>query len=118
MNISLTDLPEEYHPAIDELTGDMRIIASGLEEKFQGMGVLIALALSEIFTGQTLYVSKIKPLARRYRDDQIRTLFNQGKTTIRELSRQWNLSQSCIAKILSKPMEVESVDIAAQVRSK
>ena len=54
VNISLTDLPEEYHPAIDELTGDMRIIASGLEEKFQGMGVLIALALSEIFNGQTL----------------------------------------------------------------
>lgn len=106
MNISLIDLPEKYHPTIDELTGDMRVIASGMEGKFQGMGVLIALALSEIFGGQHLYVRKMKSPLRRFRDDQIRILYDRGGTTVKELSRQWNLSQGSIMKILSESMEI------------
>ncbi|NLZ17116.1 MAG: hypothetical protein GX087_05210 [Desulfobulbaceae bacterium] len=105
MKLRITDLPEKYHPAIDELPGDMRLIASGMDAVFQGKGVLIALVLSEIFSGQRLYVSKVQKPLRRWRDDQIRSRYDQGGITGKELARQWGLSQRSVEEILATPTE-------------
>ena len=47
----ISRIPAEYLPPIDELPGDMHVLAAGMEERFPGMGVLIVLAMAEITGG-------------------------------------------------------------------
>lgn len=102
-------LPEQYRPQIRELPGDMQVIALGMEEDFPGLGVLIALALSHRFPSQWMYIRKMDGPLRAWRDDAIRSMYDQGKFTARELGRYWMLSQSSIQKILAKPPSQEEL---------
>lgn len=96
-------LPEQYLPAIDNLPGDMRAIATAMEELFPGMGVLIVLGIAQRFGGGTLYIRKMEGPMLAWRNDQIRAMYDQGGVTGRELARIWRLSQSSVEKILAQP---------------
>ena len=99
----ISRIPAEYLPPIDELPGDMHVLAAGMEERFPGMGVLIVLALAEITGGQWVYIRKMEGPVLSWRNDAIRAMYDRGGVTGRELARIWRLSQSSIEKILAKP---------------
>lgn len=103
INNQSSGMPEQYRPPIDGLPRDMQLIATGMEERFPGLGVLIALALAEIINGQCVYIGQMRGPLRAWRDDLIRAQYDQGGVTIRELASNWRLSQSSIEKILAKP---------------
>ena len=95
-------LPEQYRPSIDELKGDMQVIAQAVEEALPGMGIPVLLALAKV-GGGWMYISKMEGATLKWRNDQIRAMYDQGNITGRELARFWGLSQSSIEKILAQP---------------
>ncbi|MGD9947665.1 MAG: Mor transcription activator family protein [Desulfobulbus sp.] len=108
MNGRLVDascLPEQYRPSIDELPGDMQLVAEAIESSFPGMGVHVAMVLSKRFGGGPIYIRKMNGELLRWRNDQIRSMYDHGGVTGRELAWYWQLSQSSVEKILAKPGE-------------
>lgn len=95
-------LPEQYRPSIDQLPGDMQLIAAAVEEAFPGMGVPVAMLLAVRFGGGQLYIRNLKGSFLEWRNDQIRAMYDQGGITGRELAWYWRLSQSSIEKILAE----------------
>jgi Mor family transcriptional regulator len=100
----LTALPEQYRPPIDQLPGDMQVIAKAVETDFPGLGVLVALALAQRVGGGWMYIGRMGGALLAWRNDQIRAMYDQGGVTMRELAWMWRLSQSSIEKILAQPM--------------
>ncbi|WP_028319652.1 hypothetical protein [Desulfobulbus elongatus] len=99
----LTNLPEQYRPPIDDLPGDMQVIAKAIEMDFPGLGVLIALALAQRVGGGPLYVRRMDRPLLDWRNDQIRAMYDRGEITMRELAWMWRLSLSSVEKILAQP---------------
>lgn len=99
----IIDLPEEYRPSIDDLPGDMQLIAAALEEAFPGMGIPVVMELAQRFGGSPLYIHKLKKTFTEWRNDRIRAMYDRGGVSGRELAWYWRLSQSSIEKILAQP---------------
>jgi len=96
------DLPEEYWPALEELPGDLGLIASAVEEHHPGLGVEVALIISQYFRSQELYIHSVDRLSRQWRNDTIRHEFDNG-ASIRDLATKWRISQRWIEDILGRP---------------
>lgn len=99
----IIDIPEEYRPDIDELPGDLRRIATAIEEAIPGMGVRLTLILAQIFPGQHMYFRSAEEFLIAYRDEAIRTEYDQGNVTAKELATKTGLSLRHVEKILSGP---------------
>ncbi|MHB1350092.1 MAG: Mor transcription activator family protein [Desulfobulbaceae bacterium] len=95
-------IPVEYRPAIEELPGDLRMIAQVIEEQLPGHGVQVVLILAQAFRGQTLYFRAVDYLLNRMRDDAIRAAYDQGERVI-DIGLRWRLSRSAVEKILARP---------------
>lgn len=95
-------IPPEYWPAIEELPGDLAMIASSIEQQAPGNGVKLTLMLAQTFRGQKLYFRNVDYLVRQVRDDSIRSAYDNG-AKVMELGIKWNLSRRAVEKILSKP---------------
>jgi Mor family transcriptional regulator len=98
----IINIPEEYRPGIDELPGDLQMIARIIEEQLPGLGVPVVLILAQAFRGQTLYIRSIDYLINRMRDDAIRAAYDQGERVI-DIGMRYNLSRSAIEKIIARP---------------
>jgi Mor family transcriptional regulator len=98
----IINIPEEYRPGIEELPGDLRMIAQVIEEQLPGLGVQVALILAQAFRGQTLYLRSIDYLINRMRDDAIRAALDRGERVI-DIGLRFRLSRSAIEKIGARP---------------
>ncbi|MDH4317915.1 MAG: hypothetical protein OEV64_05950 [Desulfobulbaceae bacterium] len=99
---NLIDLPQEYWPEIEDLPGDLALIAAVVEEQLPGCGVMVALLLSKTFRSQELYIHSLECLERQWRNDTIRKEYENG-TPVRDLCTKWTLSQRWVEDILGKP---------------
>lgn len=104
----LIEVPDEYLPDIDELPGDLRRIARGIEEVWPGMGVKIAMLMGQLFPGIGLYMHNMEGLARRIRDDAIRKESDAG-AKVKDLAIKYRLSTRQIENILAAPPSQEEL---------
>ena len=95
-------LPDEYLPSVEELPGDLRLIAEAVELYLPGMGVKVAVILATEYRGQTLYCRAIDYLEKQLRDAAIRGEYDQGVRII-ELGLKYNLCRSAVEKIVARP---------------
>jgi len=96
------DLPKEYWPEVEDLPGDLALIAAVVEEQLPDHGVEVALLLSKTFRSQELYIHSLDRLGRQWRNDTIRQEYESG-TPVRDLCAKWTLSQRWVEDILGKP---------------
>lgn len=102
MSNGVVHIPEEYRPTIEELPGDLRMIAQVIEEQLPGHGVQVVLILAQAFRGQTIYFRAVDYLLNQMRDDAIRAAYDQGERVI-DIGLRWRLSRSAVEKILARP---------------
>lgn len=102
LKTEIIDLPEEYRPNIDELPGNLRWIATVIDELLPGKGVQITLALAQRFNGH-VYFRKVDKFINAWRDDRIRSEYDQGLITRKELVVKTGLSLTQINRILDRP---------------
>ena len=103
----LLSIPDEYLPAIEDLPGDLRLIAEAVELYLPGMGAKVAVILATEYRGQNLYFRGVDYLEKQIRDEAIRTEYDQGARII-ELGLKWNLCRSAVEKIVARPDQVEA----------
>jgi len=99
----LLQLPEQYFPAIDSLPRDMQAFAEALEHDFPGQAVLILLSLAQRVGGAWYYVPMLDKLSKDWRNDTIRSMYDSGEYTAKDLGRIWRLSHRQIQNILAAP---------------
>ncbi len=95
-------LPDEWLPPAEKLPGELRHIAETLDAYFPGLGVRIALILAQRYPSQALYIHSADKFMRNWRDDIMRSLFDQG-TTAHTLAGLSGLSERQVWNILSRP---------------
>lgn len=76
-------------------------LPESLKEIAQVIGVENAIKLSREFKGVHLYIPGIGRLERKTRNGQIRSDYDQGNVTVKQLARRHSLSQRQVEKILS-----------------
>lgn len=94
-------LPPGMYPRIEELPGDLSLIAVTIEKYAPGNGVAITLALAAIFRGTTSYWHNMDALGRKARDRWLREQFDQG-VRVPQLARTVKLSERQVWDILGK----------------
>ena len=100
MSDRVIEIPEEYLPTIEEMPGELLMVAEGVEEVWPGYGVKVALLLGQLFPGVPVYMHNVKDLVRRIRNDAIHKEKDQG-STIKMLAIKYNLSTRQIENILA-----------------
>ncbi|MGD9947664.1 MAG: Mor transcription activator family protein [Desulfobulbus sp.] len=98
----LTKLPEKYLPTIDNLKNDMQAIARSIEQDFPGYGVRIVLSMAKHFGGSPLYIVNMNSLARVWRDDTIRKMYDSGEYTAHALAILFKIGERQIWNILAE----------------
>lgn len=89
------DLPDEALPDINELKGDLRMLAEKL-------GVRAALQASEVFDGTTCRLGGCRRWLVRWRDKQMRMEYDKGGISVVELARKYGISDRHTSNILSR----------------
>lgn len=95
MAYKIDDLPDDALPGLDELTGDLRMLA-------ELVGVRKALEISELFGGTTACFFGHRRYLIRFRDKKIRAEYDSGGITVAELARKYNLTERYLYMILGK----------------
>ena len=85
-------LPDDALPKIEELTGDLRLLA-------EITGVPLALAVAQVLGGTMLRIPKGDKWIRRWRDRCIRREYDQG-VPVAALARKYRLTDRQIWNIL------------------
>jgi Mor family transcriptional regulator len=92
-------------PAIDELPGDLRLIA-------EVIGIEPTMKLAQAFGGTPLYIVKIDAFARRLRDKGFREEFDRrtaegetATTVVRDMARRRDLCERQVWNIVNAPDE-------------
>jgi len=98
----LLSIPDGSLPAIEDLPGDLRLIAEAVELYLPGMGAKVAVILATEYRGQYLYCRAIDYLEKQLRDEEIRREYDQGVRII-ELGLKYNLCRSAVEKIVARP---------------
>ncbi|MFZ5760965.1 MAG: Mor transcription activator family protein [Thermodesulfobacteriota bacterium] len=92
-DFEIIDLPEDALPAMEELSGDLRLVA-------EEVGVRQAIRLAQKFNGTMIRLYNVNKWLRRHRDRCIRRDYDAGATGI-ELARKYGLSDRRIWDILA-----------------
>ena len=87
------DLPDEALPDINELKGDLRMLA-------EKVGVRAALQASELFAGTPARLGGNRRYLVRWRDKQMRMEYDKGGISVVELSRKYGTSERHAYNIL------------------
>lgn len=95
MSFKVSDLPDDSLPAIEELRGDLRMLA-------ELIGVRKALEISELFAGTTACFFGHRRYLLRWRDQRIRAEYDQGGISVTELARKYQLSERQVYTILGQ----------------
>lgn len=110
MSGKVIEIPDAYLPEIDELPGDLRRIAEEVELVWPGYGVKVALLLGQLFPGIPLYPHNIKNLVRQIRDDGIRSEYDRGNVTAKDLAVKNKLSLRRVEQILAQVPSQKEVE--------
>lgn len=102
------EIPEEHLPTIEQLDGDLRMIA-------EEVGVEAAIRIGKRFLGTSAQTNAVKTLLRQYRDSLIRWEYDQGASCT-ALARKWGLDVRTIQKIVGQPDEIQAALPAPQLR--
>lgn len=95
MSYTIDDLPDEYLPEIDELSGDLRMLA-------EKVGVRTALQISALFDGTPARLYGHRRWVLKWRDKEIRAEYDKGGISIIDLARKVGLSDRHVLTILGK----------------
>lgn len=98
-NENIIELPEDALPDIEEMSGDLRLLA-------ELVGVATALKIAQVFGGTMLRIAKGDKWLRRQRDRCIRRDYDAGISAT-ELARKYHLSERQIWNILGTVDEDE-----------
>jgi len=90
---TIDNLPDEALPALDELTGDLRLLA----ERF---GVRLALQISALFDSTPARLYGHDRWVRKWRDKQMRAEYDRGGISIVALARKFGVSERHAYNIL------------------
>ncbi len=101
MSTDIIEIPAEFLPEIDELPGDLSVVARLIEERLPGQGVRLTLLLAEVLRGP-VYFHSIEPLRRTWRNRAIRAAYDDGVKVL-ELANTYRLSVRQIWSILNEP---------------
>jgi len=99
---NIIDVPEAYRPRIEELPGDLRRVAEAVESVLPEMGVRLTLILAQGFPGQHMYFRSVKEILINYRDEAMRSEYDLGNITAKELATRTGLSLGHVEKILAR----------------
>jgi Mor family transcriptional regulator len=102
MTREIVHIPPEHLPSIDELPGDLAMLARGIETHLPGRGVELTLLLAQIFRGVMIYFRNVDPFLHPFRDRGIRRDYDAG-VRIKELALKNRLSTRRIEQILAEP---------------
>lgn len=102
----LTRLPDAYLPEINDLPGDLAMLARVIEAAAPGYGVRLALALEAEFRGTTIYIHNVDALRRRVRDMRIIERYNAGER-VEDIARSVFMSSRHVRNILGREPGVE-----------
>ena len=86
-------LPEEALPDIEELSGDLRLLA-------EVVGVRLALRISELFGGTPVRLYGHDRYLRRLRDKEMRAEYDRGNISVVDLARKYGVSERHTYNIL------------------
>ncbi|MBM9605950.1 Mor transcription activator family protein [Desulfopila inferna] len=104
----MIEIPEEYLPEISQLPGDLALIASSVEDVWEGNGVRVAILLGQLFPGVPMYIHNLRDITMRIRNDAIRTEYDQG-AKVKQLAIKYKLSTRQIENILAEPPSQEQL---------
>jgi len=90
---NIIELPDDALPAIDELSGDLRLLA-------EIVGVRPALRVAQAFGGTSIRVYGVNKWLRRHRDRCMRREYEKGGISGVDLGRKYNISERHIWNIL------------------
>lgn len=96
---NIIELPDDALPEIDELTGDLRILA-------EIVGVRKALEIGQRFHGTSIRIWGVMKFVRRHRDRCMRRDADHGHSGIK-LARKYHLCERQVWNILGSPEEDE-----------
>jgi len=91
----IINLPEDALPAIDTLSGDMRLVA-------EIVGVRAALLLAQRFDGTPIRIWGYRRWLQNYRDRCMRAEYDRGGIAGVDLFRKYGVSESWGWKILGR----------------
>lgn len=86
-------LPEDALPDIEELSGDLRLLA-------EVVGVRLALRISELFDGTPARLYGHDRWLRRLRDKEMRAEYDRGGISVVDLARKYGVSERHAYNIL------------------
>lgn len=92
-SLKISDLPDDAMPKIEELSGDLRILA-------ELVGVRQALEISELFDSTPARLYSHDRWKRRWRDRQMRAEYDRGGISVVDLARKYNMSERQAYNIL------------------
>lgn len=92
---TVASLPDEAMPDLDDLTGDLRLLADMV-------GVRNALEIAEFFGGTPAQFYNYRKFILRWRDQKIREEYDAGGVTVVELARRHDLSDRQVYNILGQ----------------
>ena len=95
MSYKVDDLPDDALPGLDELNGDLRMLA-------ELVGVRRALEISELFNGTTACFFGHQRFLNRWRDKQIRAEYDRGGITVSKLARKYTICERQMYNILGQ----------------
>ncbi len=89
------DLPDEALPDINELKGDLHMLA-------EKIGVRAALRVSEVFAGTPANLGGTRRYLVRWRDKQMRMEYDKGGISVAQLARKYGISDRHTYNILGQ----------------
>ena len=88
-------LPEEALPRLEDLSGDLRLLA-------EVTGVRLALAAGLVFSDTTIRLHGVRTCIRVLEWKMIRAEYDQGGVTGAQLARKYGMTERTIWKILGE----------------
>ncbi|ADW16451.1 hypothetical protein Despr_0266 [Desulfobulbus propionicus DSM 2032] len=95
-------LPKDFLPKISDLPGELKTVATAIDEHMPGDGVRLTLLLAQVFPGQHLYLRKPDKFIRLWRNVIMRSIYDQGNITAHELSSLTGVCERQVWTILGE----------------
>ena len=92
---NVIELPDDALPAVEELRGDLRLLA-------EIVGVKLALRVAQVVDGTPLRIYGGRRWVRRFRDRSMRHECDVGGITVVDLARKYGVSERQAYNILGQ----------------
>ena len=102
---SFVDIPPRHRPGIDDLPGELPLIAQAVEEQLPGQGVQVALILAQKYPGTPIYLHNVKRIVNSYTHTLMREEYDRGGVTVKELARKYGMPMTKTKEILASSGE-------------